>query len=728
MDLTTILQAGIKPGYSSIDKLRIKLFNIDALMGLIFPFASIFVTSYFKTIDTSISIGAIAFFLISTICYLLNRNYYHNLAGLTYLLSTYTIILLLIFALGSNSNIQLYFIGICISAFIYKFDKAYTSYVIFSLFLISFIISESIDSTPLLLTEIPEYSKAISITVACIFGYKVFFLAALLQVSIKEITLSEKKYRQIFNIDTLGVMEQDVSVYKEWARDLQKQGITTLGDSIVDSEEFFRELLGKLKILDINDTFLEIVAAKNKDHYFQNILSTVTEEGVQLEIEKAKAIFNQKASISSEIPIYDLNGNKKYLWINLSLPTEPDNPYSIITFIDITQKKIVEDMLKKSEEKYRSIFENNIVGIALTDQDFRFNSYNHEILRVSGYSVSELNELPLEETISAEFLEEFIQIREKIMRRELNSVRTEIEYITKDGTKIYSITSIIGLYDNNGQFRSAVMTIQDISQQKHQKKIIEKNVEELNRKNHELQKYIESNLQLENFAYIASHDLREPLLTTMGFTRQMKYRYEDQLDEKGKMIVNQIIRATENMNEQIKMLLIYSQVHNNNNQVFEEFDVRETIEEVKSELQSLIYKNQGIVEIEFESCIIEANRYMIKQLIQNLVSNALKFYREGVPPVVKIDAENGNGYWTFSVSDNGIGVDPEYHDSIFILFKRLYNKHKFKGYGMGLAICKKIIEKHEGKIWLASEKGKGTTFYFTIPFRHEKSYESFSLS
>lgn len=237
---------------------------------------------------------------------------------------------------------------------------------------------------------------------------------------------------------------------------------------------------------------------------------------------------------------------------------------------------------------------------------------------------------------------------------------------------------------------------------------LENKVLELEEKNKELH---QKNKELEQFNYITSHDLQEPLLTITGFSQLLNKKYHDVLDEQGKKSLTHINESTTRMSELIKALLDYSRI--GNSMVVEEVNLNELIKDVVKDLELQIEEAQAHLEI-MDLPTIRGLRNELGLLFQNLISNAIKFRKKGVPPYIQISVEDTSEKWHFSVSDNGIGISEEHHSKIFDMFQRVYTRDKYVGSGIGLAHCKKIANLHKGEIALDSEEGKGSTFSFTI--------------
>lgn len=222
-----------------------------------------------------------------------------------------------------------------------------------------------------------------------------------------------------------------------------------------------------------------------------------------------------------------------------------------------------------------------------------------------------------------------------------------------------------------------------------------------------------SNSELEQFAYIASHDLQEPLRMITSFLGQIEKRYGEALDERGKQYIYFAVDGAKRMRQIILDLLEYSRVGRAAGNI-ENIDLNELIAEIKVLYRKKIDENYA--EIKFENLpIIKGFISPLRQVFLNLISNALKYQPEGQKAIININAVELENDWQFCVSDNGIGIEAEYFDKIFIIFQRLHSREEYSGTGMGLAITRKIIESFGGKIWLESEEGNGTSFYFIIP-------------
>lgn len=233
--------------------------------------------------------------------------------------------------------------------------------------------------------------------------------------------------------------------------------------------------------------------------------------------------------------------------------------------------------------------------------------------------------------------------------------------------------------------------------------------QQLEKRNEEL---AASNTELEQFAYIASHDLQEPLRMVTGFLTQIEKKYEENLDEKGREYIHYAVDGAVRMRQTILDLLEYSRVGRKDFK-HETFDVNEIIDEIITLNKPLLAENHAIVQKQVLPKIT-GGKTLVRQLFQNIIVNAVKYRKTDSQPVIEIKYSETPTHWEFAVSDNGIGMKTEHLDRIFVLFQRLHSREHYSGTGIGLAICKKIAENHGGHIWVTSEVGKGSTFYFSI--------------
>ena len=228
----------------------------------------------------------------------------------------------------------------------------------------------------------------------------------------------------------------------------------------------------------------------------------------------------------------------------------------------------------------------------------------------------------------------------------------------------------------------------------------------------------QSNEDLKRFAYVASHDLQEPLRIVAGYLDLLKRRYGGKLDEDADEFIEYAVDAAKRMQGMIQALLEYSRVDTHGG-AMDRTESAAAVREALSNLRVAIEESGAEVSVD-DLPVVRADPAQLTQLFQNLISNGIKF-RDGRSPRVHVGAEQKNGEWRFWVRDNGVGFDPDEAAGLFVIFQRLHTREEYPGTGIGLAVCKKIVERHGGRIWAEAEVGKGATFRFTLPVTWESA-------
>lgn len=367
---------------------------------------------------------------------------------------------------------------------------------------------------------------------------------------------------------------------------------------------------------------------------------------------------------------------------------------------DIDDLHMIEKLLRKSKAWSRAIFEGSPVGIALLNINGAVIEVNPALERILGYSASKLKDMGIRNVTYIDDAENDIRLYNDLIEGNIDSYNIEKRYIRKDEKLIWANVKMSYIQNIGEDFQFIIAMIEDITQQK-----------ETEEQQHKLVKKLEeTNEELDNFAYIVSHDLKAPLRGIGSLANWLITDYKDKLDQEGMDIINLMENRVERLKNFIDGILQYSRV----TRVKENY-VDIDLNKLVSEVIELICPPQNIhIKIEIILPVIKGERIYIEQVFQNLISNSIKFM-DKPEGHISIDFEDIGSYWKFGVADNGIGIDEKYFNKIFMIFQTLQPRDKFESTGVGLSIVKKIVETNGGKIWLKSEIGKGTTFYFTIP-------------
>ena len=387
---------------------------------------------------------------------------------------------------------------------------------------------------------------------------------------------------------------------------------------------------------------------------------------------------------------------------------KPLKMYGVVQ--DITERKQLEEALKLSEEQFRGAFEYSAMGLALVGSDFRWMAINESLCQMLGYTKDELMQLTLEDISQPDDLAFAKQQIYETLAARKNSFSMEKRYLHKNGSIIWAMVVLSVIRDDIGDISHFVAQIENITPRMEQEQALKKLNAELALRAEEL---MDSNVELERFAYVASHDLQEPLRMISSFLQLLQKKYSSQLDEKANEFINYAVDGAKRMKALILDMLEYSRVNSVAIEP-EEVDLNTVVDEVRLNLMTIIHNEKANL-IVGELPIIKGIKTQLFQLLQNLIGNAIKYKSKDRHPHIFLNATEENDQWIVTVQDNGMGIDKQYNEKIFEIFQRLHNKTEYSGTGIGLAICKKIVEKHGGKIGVTSEVGVGSTFYFSLP-------------
>lgn len=440
-----------------------------------------------------------------------------------------------------------------------------------------------------------------------------------------------------------------------------------------------------------------------------------------LPIEEDLAECKRNGSSLSSNWRYRSNGAR--YWSSLKLDQMIDGSGIICILKDLTEEKSIESELRKSEETYRLMVASvKDYAIFLIDPTGHIMTWNEGAKQTKGYSQEEIIGKHFSIFYTTEDLDDGKPARELVIATQTGKYEEEGWRVKKDGSVFWANIVLTAVYNHDKKLIGFAKVTRDLSERKASERELKESRDQYRRLTAELRKINEelsyTNRELEQFTSIVSHDLQEPVRTVKSFLQLILEKLERKEYDNFQLYLNKAIEASNRMREMIQNLLSYSQLTKED--ITEKpIDVRELINRSLQNLKAAIDVANAEISIETEIDTIQGDQVQLVQLIQNLVSNALKFTNQPSPKIL-INCSKENDHVKFSVSDNGIGIDSSDSEKIFEIFRRLHTKKEFPGTGIGLAICKKIVDRHGGRIWPESQPGKGTTFHFTL---HEEMSE-----
>jgi PAS domain S-box-containing protein len=361
-----------------------------------------------------------------------------------------------------------------------------------------------------------------------------------------------------------------------------------------------------------------------------------------------------------------------------------------------TELIITNHDLAMAEEQFRQVVESSPNAIVVINGKGLITLVNNQTEKLFGYERDEMIGHKLEMLMPERLRSHQLALQTEFLREPKNcslGIDQDLFASSKSGTEIQIEIRLNPIETKKG--KKVLASIVDITERKAQEALLQKH-----------------NQELAQFAYVASHDLQEPLRTVSNYMQVFEEDYLPLLDDKARQYLQSVNKATERMSTLIKSLLAFSRL--GHNKVLVTVDCNKLIADVLADLATVIEKSDANITV---SPLPVLNMYEVemRQVFQNLITNAIKFIKKGTRPRLNVGAERLKDSWRFSVSDNGIGIAANSFDRVFDIFQRLHTSDKYEGSGIGLANCKKIIQLHHGNIWIESTVGKGTTFYFTIP-------------
>jgi PAS domain S-box-containing protein len=388
------------------------------------------------------------------------------------------------------------------------------------------------------------------------------------------------------------------------------------------------------------------------------------------------------------------------LWFAMTVTRFKMNDYLrlVITHTDITDRKLAERALQENEKQFRLLTKNSLTGVFMY-QDGVFIYVNDRFLEIYGYERHEVAGQDAWMFVHEDFREILKTRSERLLNGDPVEPSVEFRILPKGGAEKW-LESLISVTEHEG--RPAIMgNVIDITDRKRAEQELQRVVKNL----------YESNAELRQFAYVASHDLKEPLRNIVSCVQILDQKFKERLGD-GAKFVDFAVESGHRMNSLIDGLLAFSRI-GTKGRTFAPVDLAITVQEAVINLKSSIAASSASITYSALP-VASADRLQLTQLFQNLLGNAIKFSGDKRPEI-HVSAELLEHEWLVSISDNGIGIAPQYLERIFSIFQRLHTVAEYPGTGIGLAIAKKIVERHRGRIWAESTPGKGSTFFFTLP-------------
>ncbi len=385
---------------------------------------------------------------------------------------------------------------------------------------------------------------------------------------------------------------------------------------------------------------------------------------------------------------------------------------------DRTERKRVEEAWREVQEAFRTAFEDAPIGMALFSvdpaTDGQLLQVNRSLCEITGYSPDELLRTSLHAVSHPQDQAQELALAEDLLAGRIPNYQLEKRFLRRDGTPVWVMHNVSTVHDASGGLLYGIAQVQDITERKRAEEGLARVAAELEQHAVELER---SNADLAQFAYVASHDLSEPLRMVSSYVQLLERRYGDQLDTDAHEFIDFAVDGVNRMQRLIDDLLAYSRVGTSEYRL-EPIDLAALVEDTLKGMRATVDESGAVVTHDGLPTVI-GDPGQLRQLFQNLIGNGIKFVDEG-PPRIHVSAQRDGREWRFAVADNGIGIDPNHAERIFAVFKRLHGRQSYPGSGIGLSICKRIVERHHGRIWVEQNEGGGSRFCFTIPVAEER--------
>jgi PAS domain S-box-containing protein len=503
-------------------------------------------------------------------------------------------------------------------------------------------------------------------------------------------------------------LKKEIEDRKHFEKELQKQ--QSYLRTIIDTDPnmiFVKDAEGRFvmvnqAVANIYNTSVEDLIGKDNAHFNKK-----DEELISFHEQDKKVITTQQPVVIPEDKVTNPKTGETRFYQTIKVPISFDENQSVSHILGVSTD--ITDLIEAREEAaevrdlYREIARNiPNSAIYLVNGDYKYILAEGPDVEFFGLPKHYLEGRTIFEALDQDTLNWLKPIYDKALQGD--SEQLEFTYKNR-----HFNLSALPIFDNRGKILYAMVLFSNVTTLKTSQIKLEERAAQL----------VRSNEDLEKFAYVASHDLQEPLRSVASYVQLLQNRYQSQLDEEADEFIGFAIDGVKRMQMLIQDLLSYSRI-SFKEAPYQECNLNNVVKAVQRNLEETVTK-RGAKIICSDLPTLPADNSQMLQLMQNMVENAIKFCREK-EPIVKINSKDLGDEWEISIEDNGIGIEDEFLDKIFVIFQRLHSRSDYDGTGIGLAICKKIVERHKGNIRVESQKGIGTTFYFTLPKQQSNSY------
>ena len=457
----------------------------------------------------------------------------------------------------------------------------------------------------------------------------------------------------------------------------------------------------------VNKAFCELLGYSAEELLALNLADITHPDDIDISRQMMSDLLSgTKSSEPIEKRYVTKDGRITWTQVRSALHRDPHGKpaFYLTNILDINDRKRIDEI----QARFESIFRATEDLVSFVDNDYVYRAVNNQYLTYWDTTEEAILGKSVPQLMTKEAFENVIKPRlEKCMAGQKIRYQSEFNFPGK-GRRFMDVTySPVDLRD--GTIGGIAVSVRDITELKEKENQLSAAMNELK----------QSNAELEQFAYAASHDLQEPLNTIANFTGLLINDYATDLDKVAQHMLHVTHDGALRMKRMIQALLQFSRVRRSKRS-FGPIDCEQMIVNLRQDLQALIERTEA--QIDFTHCeVIYGDESMIHQLVQNLLTNAIKFHRAGMPPRITVSISDAGPEWCVSVTDNGIGIDENDYDEIFGIFRRLHTREEYEGTGLGLALCKQIVELHGGRIWVESVVGERSTFYFTLS-KQEHAY------